>query len=264
MRRRRKEEKHENLDRWLLTYADMITLLMAFFIMMYSMSVLNIAKFRDAAFSIRSGFGGMMRGQGRSILGSSGKFSAKPSPIQGDTIGVSWNVIKPLNDFVRKDEVASRTVQLTEDQRGIVITMLTDRMLFSPGRADLRPGAYPLLDRIAEALDRVDNNVQVVGHTCDLKPRGSHFSSNLQLSLARAQMVLHYLEHYKGLESERFSVAGYGSTMPICPNKDEANRRRNRRVEIVILRPEAPPVEAEVQSKPAHSRPVAEIRRRSN
>ena len=263
MRRRRKEE-HENLDRWLLTYADMITLLMAFFIMMYSMSVLNIAKFRDAAFSIRSGFGGTMRGQGRSILGSSGKFSPKPSPIQGDTIGVSWSIIKPLHDFVQKDQVASRTVQLTEDQRGLVITMLTDRMLFSPGRAYLRPEAYPLLDRIAEALDRVDNKIQVVGHTCDLKPRGSHFSSNLQLSLARAQMVLQYLERYKGLESERFSVAGYGSTMPICPNKDQANRRRNRRVEIILLRPEAPPVQVKQKPKPVHSRPWAEIRRRSD
>lgn len=262
MRRRQKEEKHENLERWLLTYADMITLLMAFFIMMYSMSVLNLSKFREAAFSIRSGFGGMMRGQGRSILGSSGMFSAKPSPLQGDTVGLSWSVIKPLNEFIQKDKAISRSVRLTEDQRGVVITMLSDHMLFNPARADLRPGAYPLLDRIAETLDGVTNKIQIVGHTCNLKPRGSGFKSNLQLSLARAQTVLDYLERYKGLDPERFAVAGYGSTMPVSPNTDEAHRKLNRRVEIVLLRPEPPPVVE--KPKPASSRPVAEIRRRTD
>ena len=87
-RRKRQDNHHGNSDRWLLTYADMITLLMAFFVMMYSMSVLNVSKFREAAISIRSGFGGNMPGQGKGVMGANGQFSAKPTPLQGDTAGL--------------------------------------------------------------------------------------------------------------------------------------------------------------------------------
>lgn len=265
MRRRPKEEKHENHERWLLTYADMITLLMAFFIMMYSMSVLNLSKFRDAAISIRSGFGGIIPGQGRSILGSSGMFSAKPSPIEGDSPGVAWSVVRPLQEYIKRDEGAGRSMSIGQDQRGVVITLLSDKMLFKPGNAELREAAYPALDRVAETLDKLANKVQIVGHTCDLKPsKRSRFHSNLELSLARAQTVLDYFERYKGLDPDRFSMAGYGSSMPVVPNRDEASRRRNRRVEIVILRPEPAP-QPPAAARPGQTiRPMPELRRRTN
>ena len=238
MRRKGKDAGHDDRERWLLTYADMITLLMAFFIMMYSMSVLNLAKFRNVAISIRSGFGGVSKGQGRSILGSSGVFAAKPSPIEGDTAGVSWKVIKPLVDYAQKDELAEKTISLKEDERGLVITLLSDHTLFDTGTAEVRPDAYPVLDRIAEFIDKTANRIQVEGHTCDLPLRESRYRSNLELSIARAMTVLTYLERDKGLPMHRFSVAGHGSTRPIAPNDSEGNRRSNRRVEIVLVRPE--------------------------
>ena len=263
MRKRGKDGGDDNHDRWLLSYADMITLLMAFFIMMYSMSVLNLSKFRDAAISIRSGFGGVLKGQGRSILGSSGKFAAKPSPIEGDTAGVSWKVIKPLVDYALNDEVAKRTVSLGEDERGLVITLLSDRTLFDTGTAEVKPRAYPVLDRIAELLDKTANRIQVEGHTCDLPLRKSRYRSNLELSIARAMTVLRYLEREKGLPSHRFSVAGHGSTRPIWSNDSEENRRRNRRVEIILVRPDCIEGPQPPLSSGSGARRVPEIRTRS-
>ena len=109
---------HGSSERWLLTYADMITLLMAFFIMMYSMSVMNIAKFHEAAVSIRSGFGGAMAGQGKSVLSSNGQVSFKPSPISGDTTGVAWQAINRLRDIAKNDPVIRHAIRIFADKRG--------------------------------------------------------------------------------------------------------------------------------------------------
>ena len=238
MRKKSGGDQHENLDRWLLTYADMITLLMAFFIMMYSMSVLNLAKFREAAISIRSGFGGAVKGQGKSILGSSGMFSASPSPIEGDTAGVAWNVLKPLITFIERGSNSAQ-VQIGEDRRGIVITLKSDSLLFKPGESEINPLAYPVLNRIAFTLKQIQNRISIEGHTCDLQPRSGRYPSNWELSTSRATNVLRYLVERRDMPAQRFAAAGYGSVRPLVPNTNEANRARNRRVEIVLLRPEA-------------------------
>jgi chemotaxis protein MotB len=237
--RKKRGESCENLERWLLTYADMITLLMAFFIMMYSMSVLNISRFREAAFSIRSGFGGLVAGQGRSILNATGTFAMAPSPIQGDTAGVPWRVTKPLVKYIEKIGKDQNAAAIGEDYRGIVISLSSDKLLFEPGSAKLRRDARHVLDRIARTLAKIDNMVQVEGHTCDLPPRGGEFASNWELSTARATNVLRYLVGPNRLDPWRFSAAGYGSVRPKVANNSMANRRQNRRVEIVILRPES-------------------------
>lgn len=255
--RGRKGER-DNQDRWLLTYADMITLLLAFFIMMYSMSVLNLSKFREAAVSIRSGFGGEVRGQGRGVLLASSVYTVSPSPVECATGSADAQLLKPLVDYIHT-QWESKGADIGEDQRGIVITLLSDRVLFRPGSASLDPRAYPLLDKIAETLDKVVNKVQVEGHTCNLRPRQSRYPSNWELSTARATNVLRYLVETKGLESSRFSAAGYGSVRSVAKNDSDSNRRKNRRVEIVILRPEpTPSLEA---GGPARKLPHAEIRR---
>ncbi len=264
MRKKGEHNQHDNRDRWLLTYADMITLLMAFFIMMYSMSVLNVAKFRQAAISIRSGFGGMVKGQGRSILGTSGIFSVRPSPIEGDTAGVPGQILEHLVERIGEDPAARNAVQFGEDERGLVITLLSDHLLFDPGRAELRPSAYPTLDKIAETLDKTLNEISIEGHTCDLPPRGSRYPTNWELSFARANKVRGYLVELKGLEADRFSVAAYGSTKPVRANTSEANRRMNRRVEIVLRRPIGGPVTLAKDEPASDNELVPQIRRRSD
>lgn len=235
MRRKKGHSEHENLERWLLTYADMITLLMAFFIMMYSMSVLNLEKFRQVAFSIRSGIRGEVSGSGKAILGNSGNLSPTRSVTAGDTAGVSWQIIKPLVSYIEKT-YKDKSVEMGEDNRGLVITLRSDQMLFKPGSSDINPAAYPVLDKIAEALKLVPNLVQIEGHTCNLPTNNSKYSSNWELSTARATMVLRYMVEKQHLPAERFSAAGYGSVRPVVPNNTDEGRKRNRRVEIVILR----------------------------
>ncbi len=239
MRKKKGDGGHENHERWLLTYADMITLLMAFFIMMYSMSVINLAKFKEAAISIRSGFGGAASGQGKSVLNNGGAYSPKPSPIGGDGTESTWKVVSPLISYINMDPQLKKNARVTVDNRGVVISMLSDNMLFEPGSADIRQPARPLLNKIAEMLFKIDNNIRVEGHTCNLPPRsGGRYPTNWELSTARATNVLRYLVEDKGLDAARFSAAGYAGTHPAALGNNEQNRRKNRRVDVVILHKE--------------------------
>lgn len=236
--------------RWLLTYADMITLLMAFFIMLYSMSVLNMAKFNQVATSIRSGFGGILSGKGSYVLKSSGRFSLRPLEGSVDTAGVPFSVIRELNGFL--DEAGqNEAVNFYSDDRGLIIEVLSDGVLFEPGRADIRTEAEPLLAQIAQTIRSLPHKVVVEGHTCDLPIRSSRFPSNWELSTSRSTNVIRFLIENEGIDPARLGAAGYADTHPVEPNISAENRRRNRRVEIVFQRPtvkEAPPPELSASS----------------
>lgn len=221
--------------RWLLTYADMITLLMAFFIMLYSMSILNLAKFQQVAVSIKSGFGGEVDGQGRSILGSAGQFSIRPTPISGDSAGVPAQTMKKIQTLVKEEKLEDK-VRLRVDERGLVISLATDKVLFRPGQATLSRSARKIIDAVADALIDIPNEIRVEGHTCDLPIRSSEFPSNWELSTARATNVIRYLINNKGFASERLSAAGYADSRALVANTSESNRAINRRVDIVVLR----------------------------
>lgn len=221
--------------RWLLTYADMITLLMAFFIMLYSMSILNLNKFQEVAMSIKSGFGGMVEGQGRSILGSSGQVSIRPSPITGESAGVPSHAVEKIQTLI-KDEKLQDKVRLRVDERGLVISLATDKVLFGAGQAALSPSAMRIIDSVADALKGVQNEIRVEGHTCNLPIRSSEFPSNWELSTARATNVIRYLIDHKRFEPDRLSAAGYADSRALVPNTSESNRTINRRVDIVVLR----------------------------
>lgn len=222
--------------RWLLTYADMITLLMAFFIMLYSMSVLNMARFNQVATSIRSGFGGILSGKGSYVLKSSGRFSLRPLEGSVDTAGVPFSVIRNLNSFV--DEAGqNQAVNFYSDDRGLIIEILSDGVLFEPGRADIRPEVEPLLAQIAQTIRSLPHKVVVEGHTCDLPVRSVRFPSNWELSTSRSTNVIRYLIEKEGIDPARLGAAGYADTHPVLPNTSAENRRRNRRVEIVFQRP---------------------------
>jgi len=220
--------------RWLLTYADMITLLMAFFIMLYSMSILNLNRFREVAVSIRSGFAGLVEGQGQSVLGSSGQFSVRPSPIVGESTGVPWQAMRRVQNLI-KEEKLQKLVKLRKDERGLVISLVTDKLIFTKGQADLSPTAMKILDVIADALKESPNQISVEGHTCDLPIVSDKYSSNWHLSATRAANVVCYLIEGKGIPAERLSVAGYADSKPLVPNTNESNRALNRRVDIILL-----------------------------
>lgn len=230
--------------RWLLTYADMITLLMAFFIMMYSMSVLNLAKFQEVAFSIRSGFGGPLDGGGGVLIHGPGPGSLKPNILGLETYGELAGTAERLAHYVTERGLED-AVKMRADERGLVVSLVTDKVLFERGRAGLRPSGREIMDEIAGLLRELPNHVIVEGHTCDLPINTAQFPSNWELSTARATQVIRYFIERGDVPAGRLSAAGYADSHPLEPNTSEANRARNRRVDIVIVATAAP-------SAPAH------------
>jgi chemotaxis protein MotB len=211
----------------------MITLLMAFFIMLYSMSILNTGKFNQVAVSIKSGFGGIVPGQGRSILNMD--FRQPRQTLDANEERDYRQMVKDLQSIVQ-DRKLGRVMRLREDERGIVISLSTDRIIFNRGKVALSPTATRILSPIADVLKKMPNQLRVEGHTCDLRIISDNYPSNWELSSARACSVVRYLVDKKSIPAARMSVSGYASYRPIVPNTNEENRAQNRRVDIVVLR----------------------------
>lgn len=265
--RRKKHGGHENHERWLLTYADMITLLVAFFIMLYAMSVTNQAKFVKLALSVRSGFGNVA-GAKPSIL--NGGVGTQPTPKlmtrytpetphaaktqtsatggaaggqtgAGEATSVSAAAAKAkaisedISQAIQKGKLGDHVSVKVDEQRGIVITILADKYTFESGSDALRPALEPVLKDIANQIKPLPNPVRVEGHTDNLPIHNAEFRSNWQLSAMRAANVCSYLIDSGACNPDRFSSDGYGDTRPVDDNGTDEGRAHNRRVEIVIL-----------------------------
>lgn len=249
-------------ERWLLTYADMITLLMALFIVMWSMSTVNISRFMALKQSLAEAFNGDLSSGGASIqYGAEGIMpdqSALVAPNKAATIpAADFEPIKDpdpmkekaaadlanLRDLKKKiDAYALRRdldgkIVTAIDERGLVIRVLTDDLLFDSGEAILRRSAGSVLDEVARLVvtQSRGNPVRVEGNTDDLPISTSRFRSNWDLSAGRATAVMDYLID-RGLDTTNASVAGYADQRPLASNETAAGRSQNRRVEIVVLR----------------------------
>lgn len=231
--RKRKQEGHENEERWLITYADMITLLMAFFLMMYSMSVLNVAKFRDLAISVRSEFGTAAMAGGLGIMRGNGSDADQPviAPQGGKMDLIA--AMGEMQDFIEEQDLQGE-VEATIDERGLVFTILTDKALFAKGKATFTDETRGVIAEIGKLIKEMPNPVVVEGHTCDLPISTAEFPSNWELSTARATNVLRYLGGQAGILKSRLSASGYADSRPKLPNTSEESRAKNRRVEIVV------------------------------
>jgi len=234
---------HESggMMRWLLTYADMITLLMAFFIMMYSMSVISIEKFKQAAAGLKSEFGppaGLRdRPGGTGVLPHPGFARDDGLPALEDEL---QSVRDRLEDYIQQNDL-DHVVDTSHELRGLVITLVSDNMLFPVGEATLRAPALAILDQIAGLLRDIPNLIAIEGHTCTLPINTPRYPSNWELSAARASAVVRYLVDRWGIQPDRLAATGYAYSRPVAPNDEEDGRALNRRVEIVILAHSAPP-----------------------
>ena len=264
---------HEDGERWLLTYADMITLLMALFMVLFSISSVNISKIQALQKSLRAAFspdnilpgGKDIAKQGstasahaptaakevQSIVplspraaasntesnASSSAAAASASSISRSTQEQSeFEHLKHELDSYAANHGFSQDVNTTIQPRGLVIRVLTDRLLFPSGSATLIPAAFPLLGEIASLinLDR-KHPVAVEGNTDDVPIHSASFPSNWELSTARASMVVRFLIG-QNVYASRLSASGYADQRPIDSNSTAAGRARNRRVEIVLQR----------------------------
>jgi len=245
---------HENEERWLLTYSDMITLLMALFMVLFSISSVNISKYKSLQQSLQDAFSGRVLKGGKSVLesGSDGKSPSRQAappiaPIKPQVGQTSRNnntardnrefqQIKREIDAYAREHGLARQLQTAIVRRGLVVRLLTDNVVFDPGQAVLKPPAVPVLTGVAHALN-IDKThpIMVEGHTDNVPISGSQFPSNWELSTARASVVVRFLIR-AGLDKYRLGAAGYANLYPVASNSTASGRSKNRRVEIVLLR----------------------------
>jgi chemotaxis protein MotB len=232
MKKRKHDEEHENAERWLLTYADLITLLLAFFIMMYVFSKKDAYKYDEVASHLKTIFSG---GTG---LAGKGSVTAT-SPIDMPSRGASSGEIKRQleGEFMDKnrDESGRESISVLSDERGIVIRVL-DKAFFDEGKAELKEGAKSALDKIVPIIKGVENHIRIEGHTDNVPINTSEFKSNWELSVRRATEVVRYFIEKRGLPPERISATGYAEYRPISQNNSPKNRALNRRIEIIVAK----------------------------
>ena len=242
-RRAQRPAKKENGERWLLTYADLITLLLAFFVIMYGMSSADVQKFSQLAGSMRKAFNvDIMQGGGQnSILdqqsaGPSGLLTASSEGSLGSDQASDFQAITSEMNWINQQEGLADKVSFAIRPEGIAIS-LSGNLLFASGRAELRPDAVDLLQALARILARMPNHIRVEGHTDNVPPSGTEFYSNWELSGARAIAVVRYLTEVEGIDPSRLSAVAFSQYQPVAPNDSPRSRAKNRRSEIVILYP---------------------------
>ncbi|MGD6833394.1 flagellar motor protein MotS [Sutcliffiella halmapala] len=244
MIRKRKSSKAPGAPLWMVTFSDLFMLVLVFFILLFSMSQIDLVKFKAVAESFKE----------TNILdyypsavpfdhptdftvetestNNKEEDQTNPQESEQNLEELLYEVQKFLNENDLEDVVlANRT------ERGIVL-VLEEKVLYETAEARILPTAYPFLDKVGTLLTKIPNLVKVEGHTDNRPISTEKFPSNWELSAARASSVIRYLVAEHDLDSERFVAVGYGDTRPIVPNTSSENFQKNRRVEIVISDPQ--------------------------
>ena len=261
-------EEHVNHEAWVIPYADLLTLLMAMFIALFAISTVNTSKFKDLALGFNQALGGGKLDS--SVFAGSNPNDTSPipgngygnGPGTGGSLVASSNVLTAtqLAQLLNAtDQLSSAKAQQAEtlkgvekaiearaqahgygsaiqtqlQARGLVVTVVTDKVLFGSGSAAFRPGGETLLGLIADALKAVPNPVLIDGYTDSVPIATTVYPSNLELSSARADRVAEYFIT-RGLAEARLFPEGLGARDPVAPNTTATGRARNRRVEIIV------------------------------
>ncbi|MFC4556722.1 flagellar motor protein MotS [Virgibacillus kekensis] len=253
-RRRVRKRKDSGAPKWMVTYSDMVTLILVFFILLFSMSQIDQVKFEAISESFKN----------RMIF----EFFPSPVPMENPTehtrdqeSGKNSNEFEnpvqlqnrndrdekeaedkedSLDEMMKNvkhylnDNNLNNVVSASRTERGVVL-VLQESILFDSGEAIVLDSGKPFLDKMGKLLTKIPNHVKVEGHTDDRPISNYRYPSNWELSGARASSVIRYLINENNFDESRFSSVGYGDTRPIVPNSSPDNWSKNRRVEIVIL-----------------------------
>lgn len=230
MRKRKKEEKRGAAE-WLTTYSDMVTLLLCFFVLLFSFSNIDAQKFRSIMSSFQGGAGVLESGTTMDIPEN----LAGDDSIDADELEKLKGVIEEYAESIGLEN----KITLTTEERGLVIRF-ADSVFFDSGKAEIKPESMKILHYVAELLKKdefKEKQIKVEGHT-DTDPihRSIEFPTNWELSAIRATNVLRYLVEVESIDGKRISSSGYSYYRPIAPNDIKVNKAKNRRVDIVILR----------------------------
>ncbi|MCL7750758.1 OmpA family protein [Guyparkeria hydrothermalis] len=248
---------------WLTTYADMVTLLLTFFVLMLSISVVDVERYKAVAETLRNSFGSLpterTAAPGESAVELAPGAADPDSTIEGPpptqlieldappTADTHQQSARALEDLRRQqlderaaelrstmsDAIAAGDIEI-ETTDDTVIIRIKENASFPSGSADMQRAFEPVVDRIADDLVDSDDRIVVTGYTDDVPIRSGRFRSNWDLSAARAVSVLMSLRD-QGIDADRLSARGMGENNPIAPNDSDANRALNRRVEIALI-----------------------------
>jgi chemotaxis protein MotB len=262
-RRRKKDSEQENHERWIVSYADFITLLFAFFVVMYSISSVNEGKYRILSQTLVDAFQEPRRSQDPIQIGEISRSSGQDGgmgqnaliemPVQSKGNNGSESEQSSIRDTIQKingeeqrlgylaalidnmlsDYVERELVEVRHRENRVMIDM-KDKLLFPSGSAQLTATAVTVLRQVSHILKQLPNQLQVEGNTDDRPIHTKEFPSNWELSAARAASVVHLLSRM-GVEPRRMSAIGYGEYRPIADNDSNAGRQKNRRVTLVVL-----------------------------
>ena len=231
MKRRRRVAEHANTERWLISYADFITLLFAFFVTMYAISTVDQRKLQKAVAAFQVAFADSR--QTAADLATQPTAAATASASAGD--GVLSLVEARL--MARLDQIGESRVEVARDQRGLVVSV-REAGNFPIGSAELNPEAVRLFHEIGASLMGIPNHVRVEGHTDDVPIHTTRYASNWELSTGRATAVVAYFVQGVGISPDRLSAAGYAEFHPREANDSPEHRAENRRVDVVVLNPQ--------------------------
>lgn len=243
MSRRSKHNEHDNPDRWLISYADFVTLLFAFFVVMYAISSVNEEKYKTFSDSLNIALtdqpspsqpGIMMNQQEQMLKALVDRRTARLGEQQRKIQDRMKNLASGLSR-VMSPLIDQRLVSINLTKRGVVLDIKASS-LFKTGDAVLQPGYLEMLREVSRVLGREELPVEIEGHTDDIPIMTALFPSNWELSSARASSVARMLID-NGVAAERLSVVGLASNRPLVPNNSPENRSRNRRVSIMIMSP---------------------------
>jgi chemotaxis protein MotB len=274
-------EEHENHERWLVSYADMMTLLMVLFIVLFAMSQVDADKFVKLKAGLAAGFGAenvALEGRGSQLqeaepdsqpFDPGSKVGQPVDPAEAAAEDEELKKVIADADRAKQSQMAQRAeteadklqeiqkkltaeleakglannVRFTIDERGLVVTIVTSSVIFAGDSAELQAGGRGILDSIGPTIAALPNKIQVDGHTNQLPVQTRNYPSGWELSSARASSVVRYLIDRFGLPAIRMSAAGYADTRPLLDPKDPQAATVNRRVEVVVMS-SLPPNEA--------------------
>lgn len=244
MARRKKRIDHDNHERWLISYADFITLLFAFFVVMYSISSVNEGKYKVFSDSLSIAFSEQPKSSSESKIVSpeeqmlkalvdrrTARLGEQQRKIQEQMKKIAGNLGEVMAPMVDKGQV-----NIVQSRRGVVLD-ISASALFRAGEAALQPGSVEVLKQVASVLGKESYAIEVEGHTDDIPIATAQFPSNWELSAARASSVVRMLIE-NGVQAKRLTAVGLASNQPVVPNDSPENRARNRRVAITIVSPD--------------------------
>lgn len=247
--RRKKHGGHENHERWLVSYADFITLLFAFFVVMFASSQTDRSKTERVQESVRRALednqfvsvmagilGGDVTEKGKGNAQMKGPGGTRQMTQDQKTDGRFVELVPAMKYLEQElaDEIANGMMSVSMEARGLVVSFR--EAAFFPSGTDVIPEqTYGTVAKVGELIERLPNPVRLEGHTDSIPIKGGRFQSNWELSAARSIAMMELLASYCNIPRQRLSIAGYADNAPIADNATEEGRRRNRRVDIVIL-----------------------------